>query len=73
MSHAAAIGDQRRVGGFALAGVEVLPADGADAAAEALAALAPDVGLLILTSTAYEAVAEELAERPGLIWAVLPE
>ncbi len=69
----AAIGDPRRVGGFALAGVEVLPADGADAAAEALAALAPDVGLLILTPAAYEGVAEELAERPDLIWAVLPE
>ncbi|MGZ4439141.1 MAG: V-type ATP synthase subunit F [Gaiellaceae bacterium] len=73
MNRAAAIGETRRVGGFALAGVEVLPAESAEEAGAAIAALDPEVGFVILTPAAHEAVAEALAERVGLVWAVLPE
>ena len=73
MNRAAAIGEPRRVGGFALAGVEVLPAEDAESARGALAALHPDVSLLILTPAAHAELAPELPGRPGLIWAVLPE
>jgi vacuolar-type H+-ATPase subunit F/Vma7 len=73
MSRAAAIGEARRVGGFALAGVEVLEAENPDAAGEALVSLDPEVGLLILSPAAHRAVADELARRPHLVWTVLPD
>jgi vacuolar-type H+-ATPase subunit F/Vma7 len=72
MSRAAAIGDERRLGGYALAGVEVLPATTAVEAQVALAGLDDETALVLLTPEAHDAVAAELAERRGCVWAVLP-
>jgi vacuolar-type H+-ATPase subunit F/Vma7 len=73
MSRAVAIGDERRLGGYALSGVEVLPAAGAGDAAAAWDALAGDVALVVLDPPAHAALAERLDERPTVLWAVLPE
>ena len=73
MSRAVAIGDERRLGGYALAGVEVVPATGAGDAAAAWDALADDVSLVVLDPPAHSALAARLDERPMLVWAVLPE
>ena len=71
MTRAAAIGEDVRVAGYALAGVEVhAVADGA-AANAAWDALAVDVAGLILTAMARDALGERLHERPYLVWAVI--
>ncbi len=72
MSRVAAIGEASRVGGYVLAGVEVLPAGSADEARATLAALDHEVGLLLLGESAAQALADELALRPGLVWTVVP-
>lgn len=73
MSRAAAIGEDVRLAGYALAGVEVLAAEDA---AEVLAAwerLPGDVACLILTASARAALGARLAARPRMVWAVVPE
>jgi len=70
---AVAIGDERRLGGYALAGAEVRPAAGADDAAAAWEELADDVALVVLDPSAYSALAARLDKRPMVVWAVLPE
>jgi vacuolar-type H+-ATPase subunit F/Vma7 len=72
VSRVAAIGVQSEVRGYALAGVEVLEARSPDEARAALASLGAEVGLVILGPAAHKALAAELEDRPGLIWAVLP-
>lgn len=72
MSRAVAIGDERRLGGYALAGVEVVPAVTAAEAAAAWDSLAEDVAVLVLSPGAHEALAGRLDERSGIVWAVLP-
>lgn len=71
--NAVAIGDGRRLAGYALAGVVVRDAV---AAADALAAF-DDVGanaaLLVLTAEARSMLASRLAECEDLPWVVLPE
>ena len=62
---AAALGDPRRLAGYALAGAEVAPV-------EEFESLDEEVGLLVLTPEAYDELADRLDERPGLVWAVLP-
>lgn len=62
---AVVIGDERRLGGYALAGAEVL-------GVEDWPSVGDDVVLVVLTEEAYAALAPRLAERAGLIWAVLP-
>jgi vacuolar-type H+-ATPase subunit F/Vma7 len=52
----AVIGEQVRIQGFALAGAEVCPATGPDAVRAAWAALGPDVGVVVLTPTAADAL-----------------
>ena len=73
MSQAVAIGDSRRLGGFALVGVSVVPAVGADAVRSAWEALPDDAALLILSPDASEHLNTRLAERPDVVWVVLPE
>lgn len=73
MSRAAAIGEQVRVAGYALAGVEVHAAEDAEAAREAWEALSEEVACLILTPAAHAALAARLDERSGLVWAVVPQ
>jgi vacuolar-type H+-ATPase subunit F/Vma7 len=69
---AAAIGEDVRVGGYGLAGVEVHAAEDGDAARAAWAALPADVACLILTPAAHAALGARLGERPGIVWTVLP-
>jgi len=72
MSAMAAIGRRERVRGFALAGVEVLPAaDDAEARA-AWAALPARTAVVILTPDAHAALRAELAAVPSVLAAVLP-
>jgi vacuolar-type H+-ATPase subunit F/Vma7 len=73
VSRAAALGEDVRVTGYALAGAEVHPAANAEAALEAWDRLADDVDCLILTPAALDALRDRLHERPYLVWAVLPE
>jgi len=72
MSRAAAIGDGRRLAGYALAGAEVVPAL---TEAEVVAAwddLADDVTLLMLTAESRALLGGRLEERPEVVWVVLP-
>jgi len=73
MSRIAAIGEARRVSGFALAGVEVRAAESAQAAQAAWDALERDVGLLVLTPQAAAALEGRLSEREGVVWVTLPD
>ncbi|MGZ4305072.1 MAG: V-type ATP synthase subunit F, partial [Solirubrobacteraceae bacterium] len=73
MSQIVAIGERERVGGFALAGVEVVVADEPDGARAAWGALPVDVALVILTHAAHAALgADELDPRGRRLWVVLP-
>lgn len=73
MSRIAAIGPQTRIAGYAMAGVQVLVAEDAEGAHAAWDGLGGDVACLLMTSSAHAAVQERLAERPDLIWAVIPD
>jgi vacuolar-type H+-ATPase subunit F/Vma7 len=73
VSRAAALGEDVRVAGYALAGAEVHAAVDAPAALAAWEGLADDVDCLILTPAALDALRDRLNERPYLVWAVLPE
>ena len=73
MSGAAAIGEDVRVAGYALAGVAVHAADDGAAVHAAWDELSEDVDCLILTPAAREALGDRMHERPHLVWAVMPE
>ena len=71
MSRAAAIGDERRLAGYALAGVEVHPA-AADAEVQAAwAGLDRETALVLLTPEAERALAEAWSERPACLRVVV--
>lgn len=72
MSRAVAIGDELRLAGYALAGAEVRHAVTPAEVEAAWAGLDRDVGLLVLTPESYTALEPLLAERGGLVWAVVP-
>lgn len=72
MSRAAAIGEDVRIAGYGLAGVEVHAAEEPAAVHAAWDALADDVACLILTPAARDALGDRLGERSRLVWAVLP-
>lgn len=72
MSRVAAIGADVWLAGYALAGVEVLAADDAAAAIAAWERLPDDTACLILTAGARAAIGPRLAQRPRLVWAVVP-
>ncbi len=71
MSEAAAIGDELRLGGYALAGVEVVHAAAPAEVEVAWQSLSEDVGLLLLTPEAHAVLCARLPES-GLVWAVVP-
>ena len=73
MKVAAAIGEHVRVGGYALAGVQVHAAEDPAAARAAWERLPGDVACVILTPTAYAALDARLDERPDLVWAVMAQ
>jgi vacuolar-type H+-ATPase subunit F/Vma7 len=72
VSAAAAIGEHVRLAGYVLAGVEVYAAETEAAARAAWEVLPDDVASLILTPLSHSALREQLAERPELVWAVVP-
>ncbi|WP_438828024.1 hypothetical protein [Streptomyces tropicalis] len=67
----AAIGERTRVGGLALAGVVVLPAEDPGTARAAWDALPADVVLVFLTPRAADALGDRPAAGPPLM-VVLP-
>ena len=70
----AAIGEEPRVVGFALAGVLTLPARTPEEVVAAWAALPTDVALVVLTPAAAAALTEELADPSTTrLAAVMPE
>ncbi len=74
MSQIVAIGERERLGGFALAGVEVVVPDDPPGARAAWHELPADVALVILTPAAHRALtADELDPRGLRLWVVLPQ
>ncbi len=72
MSAVVAIGDERRLAGYALAGAEVRSACTLAEAEEAFAGLEAGSALLVLTPEAHAALSTALAEREEIVWVVLP-
>ena len=74
MTQIVAIGERERVGGFALAGVDVVVADDPEGARAAWNAVPANVGLVILTPATHAALrADELDPRGQRLWVVLPQ
>jgi vacuolar-type H+-ATPase subunit F/Vma7 len=74
MSTIVAIGERERVGGFALAGVRIAPADDPDAVRGAWERLPENAGLVILTTAAHRALAAEgFGDDDDRLWVVMPE
>jgi vacuolar-type H+-ATPase subunit F/Vma7 len=73
MSRVAAIGEETRVAGYAMAGVHVLAAEDADGACAAWDALPGEVGCVLLTPSARAALEERLAERSDVIWVAMSD
>lgn len=73
MSRIAALGERRRLEGFALAGVVLCPAEGRDEMRTAWSRLDPDVAVVILTPAAEGALTDLLDQRPNVIWTTLPD
>jgi vacuolar-type H+-ATPase subunit F/Vma7 len=71
MSRIVAIGDELELAGYALAGVEVVPAHGPEAIQGAWNRLGSDVGLVLVTAEAVRGL-PDLAGRPDLLYVVLP-
>ncbi|MDW4910187.1 V-type ATP synthase subunit F [Streptomyces sp. ADMS] len=72
MGRVAAIGEQVRVAGFALAGVITLVAEEPDAVQEAWRNLPADVELVILTPAAADALGPASLEATTPLSAVMP-
>ena len=68
----AAIGALPDVGGFALAGVLVYPADTAERATEAWEALPDTVGIVILSAPAADGLGYERVARSSRLTVVMP-
>ena len=72
MSLVVAIGEERLLAGFALAGVDVRGAESPEAVVDAWERLGREVGLVLLTPPAEAALAERCSEREDLVWVSLP-
>ena len=72
MSEVAAIGEPFRVGGFALAGVHVYPAESPDQARAAWHALPAGVDVVILTPAAAGALGGERTAPHARLSVVMP-
>ncbi len=73
MSEVAAIGAQPRVGGFALAGARIYPADSAEQACAAWNALPDSVAVVILTADAAAALGTRRAAPQAPLTVVMPK
>ena len=71
MSRIVGIGAEPVLAGYGLVGVEVIDADEAESVRRAWAALADDVGLVLLTPAARRALPEPIPAG-GPLWVVLP-
>ncbi len=71
VSRVVAIGELAQLGGYALAGVEILDASEPGAARRAWEQLASDVGLVMLSAAAHAALADRLSER-AVLWVIVP-
>ncbi len=71
MSRIVAIGEEAELTGYALAGVEVVAASGPELVRQAWEQVAEDVGLVLLTRAAHEALRDPIDHR-RLLWVVLP-
>ena len=72
MSTVVALGEARALDGFALVGVTVVHASTADEQRTAWRRLDGEVGLVILTRAALEAIGDELVDRSDVLAAVMP-
>ncbi len=72
MSRIAAIGEEWRIRGFALAGASVVATADEAATRDAWEALDADVGLVILTPAAAQVLRGELSAAPRRLWVELP-
>ncbi len=72
MSEVAAIGAVTEVGGFALAGARVLPADTAGQVRAAWETLPEAVGVVILTAAAADALGPDRVARAVPLTVVMP-
>lgn len=72
MSGVVAIGEARRLAGFALAGVDLRTAENVQAVREEWDGLGRDVGFVILTPEAAAALEGRWFEREDIVWASLP-
>lgn len=72
MSEVVVIGDEARVRGYGLVGARVVPAVTPEEARAAWASLPEDPGLVILSPEAADALGEQLASQPWLVWTVMP-
>ena len=72
MSRAVAIGDERQLAGYALAGAEVYHALGPADVEAAWDGLEDAVGLVVLTPDSYAVLESRLSEHGRLVWAVVP-
>ena len=64
MARIAVIGEPTRVGGFALAGAVVCPAETAEQSQQAWQALPVDVAVVVMTASAADAIGAD-RHRPG--------
>lgn len=72
MSTVVGIGATHEMEGFALAGVQVIPAATDDEVTTAWAGLGDDVGLVILSLAAASHLEGELASRQDVLTVVMP-
>jgi vacuolar-type H+-ATPase subunit F/Vma7 len=70
--NAVALGSERELAAFVLAGVRLVHVDAEDEAVRAWRSLDDDVGLVILSSSSAAALEGVRNERPDLLTAVLP-
>jgi vacuolar-type H+-ATPase subunit F/Vma7 len=71
MGSVAAIGEPEAVAGFALAGVQVHPAEQREVVRAAWASLPASTVLVVLSAAAAEALAGETVGRPHILVAVM--
>jgi vacuolar-type H+-ATPase subunit F/Vma7 len=71
MATATVIGELLAVQGYALAGAAICAAECPDEAAAAWDALPPDIGLVVMTTTAAGWLVDRLEQRPDVLTAVM--
>lgn len=72
MGSVIALGESHELDGFALVGADVVHVDDPTLVRTAWAELDDDVGLVVLTGAAAEALGDLLDERPEVLKAVMP-